>query len=92
MRAFEHELDELEEWIVYPSLVFLGSTILLLFGQFLGFFLVVVALTRSLSFLAATIAVVLWLIRRFASPLYDRFRMPDKNRIQSLMSEKAPPY
>ena len=92
MRVFDRELDELEEWIVYLALIFLISSIILLaFGPFLGLLVVLPILARSLSLIAAVVAVLLWLLRRAGSPLYARLRNPEKNRINTILSEKTPP-
>jgi hypothetical protein len=91
LRAFDRELDELEEWIVCFALTFLVSSIILLaFGRFLGLLAVLPATAQGLSLIAGAIAVLLWLVRRVGSPLYSRLRGPEKNRIQTVMSEKAP--
>lgn len=91
MRAFDRELDELEEWIVYFALIFLFSSILLGLGRFLGPLVIFPVLAQILSFIAAIVAVLLWILRRFGSPLYARLRNPEKSQIQTIMSEKTPP-
>ena len=92
MRAFERELDQLEEIIVYLALVFLGSTILLvLLSPVLGFFTVPIGVVRSLSFLAGSVAILLWVLRKFGSPLYARLRGPEQNRLQGLLIGREKP-
>lgn len=90
MRFFDREMDELEEWIVYLALVYLISSIILLFGVYLGVLAVFPILARSVSLIVGMLAVVLWLLRRFAGPLYARLRGPEENRIQSILSDRPP--
>ena len=90
MRVFDRDFDELEEWIVCFALIFLISSIILLaFGPFLGPLAFLPAMARSLSLIAASVAVLLWLLRRLGSSLCARPRNPEKNRIQ--ICEKTPP-
>jgi hypothetical protein len=92
MRVFDRDFDELEEWIVCFALIFLISSIIFLaFGPFLGAFVFLPAVVRSLSLTAASVAVLLWLLRRLGSSLCARLRNPEKNRIQTIMCEKTPP-
>jgi len=92
MRVFDRDLNELEGWIVCFALIFLISSIILLaFGPFLGPLVFLPAMTRSLSLIAASVALLLWLLHRLGSPLYARLRNPEKNRVQTIMSEKTPP-
>lgn len=88
MKAFDRELDHLEETIVYLALVFLGSTILIEFLRpMIGFFSIPIGLVGSLSFLAAIVAILLWVLRRLGSPLYARLRGPEENRLQGFLMD-----
>jgi|SRR5215469_9872789 len=92
MRVFDRDLNELEGWIVCFALIFLISSIILLaFGPFLGPLVFLPAMTRSLSLIAASVALLLWLLHRLGSPLYACLRNPEKDRVQTIMSEKTPP-
>jgi hypothetical protein len=84
LKAFDRELDELEETIVYLALVFLVSSILNNFvGRFIGIVSFFASLACSLSLLAGFVAILLWVLRRFGSPLYSRLRKPELSRLQS---------
>lgn len=92
MRVFDRDLDELEQWIVCFALIFLISSIIFLaFGPFLGSLVFLPAMAQRLSLMAASVALILWLLRRLSSPLYTRIRNFEKNRVQTIMCEKTPP-
>lgn len=85
MKAFDRELDELEETIVYLALVFLTSSILgALFRSTIPIVWLVARLAASLSFAAGFVAISIWTFRRFASPIYNRFQISERNNLQGL--------
>jgi len=86
MKVFDRELDELEETIVKLALVFLVCAFLVtLLGRIIWPIAALAGLGASLSFVAGFVAVLLWVLRRIGSPIYDRLRGPEKNKLLSLV-------
>jgi hypothetical protein len=86
MKVFDKELDNLEESIVYLALAFFVATsFVLFFGRFVG---LLFGFCASLCFIAEIVAVLLWTLRHFGSPVYARFARPERNKLQGLLIDR----
>jgi hypothetical protein len=92
MTVFDRELDDLEENIVKLLLVFFFSTFLTItLGRAIGLIGLMAGTAASLSFLAASAAISLWILRYFGSPIYERLFKPEGNKLQSFLGQSEGP-
>ena len=90
MRVFDRELDGLEETIVYLALVFFVCTILVvLFGRAIPIIAFFAGLGGSLSLVAGFVAIPLWILGRLGSPVYSRWRGPERSALRSLHIDRT---
>jgi hypothetical protein len=89
MKVFDREMDNLEENIIYLALAFFVSmSFVILFGRLIPFVALLSGFAASLCFIAGSVAILLWVLRCLGSPLYARFARPERNKLQSLLTDR----